>query len=247
MNKTQFRRGVAGLLIAGTVAIGSTGIGSTAEAAQQNISQSDIIRIADQLGIDFGKYGIDINQLFGSIPQLPSYGNGQNGNTEVTQPDDTATEETGGGETGTVDPGNTTGNEGNAGNEGTTAVDDQGSAYAAEVVNLVNAERAKSGLSPLASDSALANVALAKAKDMYNNGYFSHTSPTYGSPFDMMTQFGIQYSYAGENIAKGQRTSAEVMQAWMNSQGHRDNIMNANYAKIGVAYYNGVWVQMFIK
>jgi uncharacterized protein YkwD len=89
-------------------------------------------------------------------------------------------------------------------------------------------------------------MALDKAKDMYNKGYFDHNSPTYGSPFDMMKQYGISYRYAGENIAKGQRTPQEVMTAWMNSPGHRANILSANFTTIGVAYYNGVWVQEFI-
>ncbi|KPV55575.1 serine protease [Paenibacillus sp. A3] len=120
------------------------------------------------------------------------------------------------------------------------------SAFASQVVNLVNQERAKAGLQPLASDSALTAMALDKAKDMYNNGYFDHTSPTYGSPFDMMRSYGIRYSYAGENIAKGQRSPQEVMNAWMNSDGHRKNILSPNFTKIGVAYYNGVWVQEFI-
>ncbi|MNH43142.1 Cysteine-rich secretory protein family protein [compost metagenome] len=78
------------------------------------------------------------------------------------------------------------------------------------------------------------------------NNYFSHTSPTYGSPFDMMRSFGVKYSYAGENIASGQRTPQEVMTAWMNSAGHRANILNGNFTKIGVGYVNGEWVQMFI-
>lgn len=120
------------------------------------------------------------------------------------------------------------------------------SAFASQVVNLVNQERAKAGLKPLASDSALTSMALAKAKDMYTNNYFDHTSPTYGSPFDMMKSFGITFSYAGENIAKGQRSPQEVMNAWMNSEGHRQNILSPNFTKIGVAYYNGEWVQEFI-
>jgi uncharacterized YkwD family protein len=119
--------------------------------------------------------------------------------------------------------------------------------YANQVVSLVNKERTNAGLSSLASDTALTSMALVKAKDMYNNNYFSHTSPTYGSPFAMMTAFGIKYSYAGENIAKGQRTPQEVMTAWMNSAGHRQNILSPNFAKIGVAYYNGEWVQEFTK
>jgi uncharacterized YkwD family protein len=121
------------------------------------------------------------------------------------------------------------------------------STFASQVVNLVNQERAKAGLSPLSSDKALAAMALDKAKDMYHNNYFAHTSPNYGSPFDMMKSYGIRFSYAGENIAKGQRSPQEVMNAWMNSPGHRQNIMSPNYTKIGAAYYNGEWVQEFIK
>ncbi|XEC97788.1 CAP domain-containing protein [Paenibacillus tarimensis] len=120
------------------------------------------------------------------------------------------------------------------------------SSYAAQVVALVNQERAKAGLKALQSDSLLTKVALDKAKDLYVNNYFSHQSPTYGSPFDMMRAYGVKYSYAGENIAKGQRTPQEVMNAWMNSSGHRANILSGNFTKIGVAYYNGAWVQMFI-
>lgn len=115
-----------------------------------------------------------------------------------------------------------------------------------QVVALVNKERAKAGLKPLAVDAALTKAAQAKAKDMSDNNYFSHTSPTYGSPFDMMKQFGISYKTAGENIAKGQRTPQEVMDGWMNSPGHRANILNASYTHIGVGYVNGYWVQEFI-
>ncbi|NOU64882.1 LysM peptidoglycan-binding domain-containing protein [Paenibacillus sp. LMG 31461] len=118
--------------------------------------------------------------------------------------------------------------------------------FASQVVTLVNQERTKAGLKPLTSNSALTAMALDKAKDMYNNGYFDHTSPTYGSPFDMMSSYGIPYSYAGENIAKGQQTPDAVMTAWMNSSGHRANILSPNYTQIGVGYYNGEWVQEFI-
>ncbi|TJY42943.1 SCP-like extracellular [Cohnella pontilimi] len=125
---------------------------------------------------------------------------------------------------------------------GTTA---QVSNFASQVFNLVNQERAKAGLKALKLDSALSNMALVKAKDMKNNNYFSHNSPTYGSPFDMMKKFGISYGYAGENIAMGQKSPQEVMTAWMNSPGHKANILSQNFSKIGVAYYNGEWVQEF--
>lgn len=137
----------------------------------------------------------------------------------------------------------------NTGNGNTTNTETvaPASSYATQVVSLVNQERAKVGLSALkVSNATLKTMALDKAKDMYNNGYFDHNSPTYGSPFDMMKKYGISYSYAGENIAKGQRTPQEVMTAWMNSSGHRANILNSKFTTIGVAYYNGVWVQEFI-
>lgn len=133
-----------------------------------------------------------------------------------------------------------------AANDGASSQPANSSSYAAQVVTLVNQERAKAGLSPLSSHAELANMAMAKAKDMKNNNYFDHHSPTYGSPFDMMKSFGISYRYAGENIAMGQRTPQEVMDAWMNSPGHKANILSKNFTSIGVAYYNGAWVQEFI-
>lgn len=120
--------------------------------------------------------------------------------------------------------------------------------YEEEVVRLVNVQRAKYGLQPLTMNWELSRVARYKSEDMARNHYFSHTSPTYGSPFDMMRSFGISYRSAGENIAFGQRTPAAVVDAWMNSSGHRENILKASYTQIGVGYYaNGnYWTQMFI-
>lgn len=119
------------------------------------------------------------------------------------------------------------------------------------VVELTNLERMKHGLKPLTINGDLARVAAIKSKDMLSNNYFAHQSPTYGSPFDMMSYFGINYSYAGENIAAGQRSPEEVVQAWMNSPGHRANILNPNYTQIGVGFAKGgsyqyYWTQMFI-
>ncbi|MBQ3122739.1 MAG: sporulation protein [Firmicutes bacterium] len=124
------------------------------------------------------------------------------------------------------------------------------SAYARQVAELTNDERSEAGLSDLTLSSELSKVAQRKAEDMRDNGYFSHTSPTYGTPFEMMTEFGISYRTAGENIAKGQRTPESVVDAWMNSKGHRDNILNTSYQKIGIGYCtdasgNTYWVQMF--
>ncbi|HDX7083245.1 TPA: sporulation protein [Clostridioides difficile] len=125
------------------------------------------------------------------------------------------------------------------------------SAYQKEVVDLVNVERAKAGLNPLTLDSSISSVATKKSQDMIDNNYFSHNSPTYGSPFDMLKKFGISYKTAGENIAMGQKTPKEVVNAWMNSEGHRKNIMNPNFSKIGVgvAQKSGgsiYWTQIFV-
>ncbi|MCF6138448.1 SafA/ExsA family spore coat assembly protein [Pseudalkalibacillus berkeleyi] len=120
-----------------------------------------------------------------------------------------------------------------------------------QVVQLVNDERAKYGLQPLQENWELSRVARYKSKDMIENNYFSHTSPTYGSPFKMIEDFGITYRSAGENIAAGQQTAEEVVNAWMNSEGHRKNILSSNYTEIGVGYakggnYGHYWTQMFI-
>jgi len=121
-----------------------------------------------------------------------------------------------------------------------------------EVVRLVNAERAKAGLPALKVNWELSRCARYKSEDMLNKNYFDHQSPTYGSPFDMIKNFGIRYTAAGENIARGQRTPAEVMNAWMNSSGHRANILNKQFNQIGVGVAkasNGTlyWTQQFIK
>ncbi len=118
-----------------------------------------------------------------------------------------------------------------------------------QVASLVNKERAKEGLAPLTIDWELARVAKYKSQDMHDKNYFSHTSPTYGSPFDMMKNFGISYNAAGENIAQGQTSATQVMEAWMNSSGHRANIMDAKFTHIGVGYVKdgNYWTQMFIK
>ncbi len=122
-------------------------------------------------------------------------------------------------------------------------------AYEKEVIRLVNEERAKVGLKALTEDWELSRVARYKSQDMRDNNYFSHTSPVYGSPFDMMKNFGITYKSAGENIARGQINPQAVVKAWMNSSGHRKNILNASYTKIGVGYVaeGKYWTQMFIR
>jgi uncharacterized YkwD family protein len=131
-----------------------------------------------------------------------------------------------------------------------TAVSSSNLTYEQKVVELVNVERQKAGLQALKMDSAITNVAELKSKDMATKNYFAHQSPTYGSAGDMLTQFGIRWSAWGENIASGQRTPEAVVTAWMNSAGHRANILSPNFSRIGVGYVtnsNGTayWTQIF--
>lgn len=119
-----------------------------------------------------------------------------------------------------------------------------------EVFDLINAKRVANGVLPLKIDDELQNVARIKAQDMVDNNYFSHTSPVYGSPFDMIKSFGIKYKTAGENIA-GHSTNTGAVNAWMNSSGHKANILNSsfNYTGIGVVSspkYGKIYVQMFM-
>ena len=121
-------------------------------------------------------------------------------------------------------------------------------AYERQVVDLVNIQRARSGLQPLTLDADLCRFARVKSQDMHDNRYFDHNSPTYGSPFDMMRSFGITYASAGENIAMGYSTPEAVVSAWMNSDGHRANILSTKFALLGVGYVadGGYWTQWFI-
>lgn len=119
-----------------------------------------------------------------------------------------------------------------------------------EVFNLINAQRIAAGLSALKIDEELQNVARVKAKDMVDNNYFSHNSPTYGTPFNMIKNYGITYKAAGENIA-GNSTNKGAVNAWMNSSGHKANILNSNYNYTGIGVvsspkYGKIYVQMFI-
>ena len=120
--------------------------------------------------------------------------------------------------------------------------------FEAEVVRLVNDIRRQNGLKPLTENWELSRVARYKSQDMLDNRYFAHNSPTYGTPFQMMKAFGLSYRTAGENIAKGYATPQAVVNGWMNSSGHRANILNAGYTQIGVGYVaqGNYWTQMFI-
>jgi uncharacterized YkwD family protein len=107
-----------------------------------------------------------------------------------------------------------------------------------QMLNLVNAERAKNGLAPLKADSTLTTMARDKSQDMITSNYFAHQSPTYGSPFDMMAKYGVTYRAAGENIAGNQSVTA-AFNAWMNSPGHRANILGSQYNLTGIGIVHG--------
>ncbi|MFZ4454462.1 CAP domain-containing protein [Salibacterium aidingense] len=125
------------------------------------------------------------------------------------------------------------------------------SEFEQRVIELTNQEREQAGLEPLKPYSELSDVARDKSEDMRDAGYFSHNSPNYGSPFDMMDTYNIEYQGAGENIAAGQRSPEQVVEGWMNSEGHRENILNGDFTHIGVGHaeggsYGNYWTQMFV-
>lgn len=143
-----------------------------------------------------------------------------------------------------------TNNSTNQNNNQTTTTTSTMTADEQEVFNLINQQRTNNGLQPLKVDNEVQRVAKIKAQDMVTNNYFSHESPIYGSPFDMLKSFKVTYTTAGENIA-GNSSNAGAVNAWMNSSGHKANILNSsfNYTGIGVvssSKYGKIYVQMFI-
>lgn len=118
------------------------------------------------------------------------------------------------------------------------------------LLTLVNQERTRRNLKPLEIDLELTKVARLKSQDMVKNNYFSHYSPTYGSPFDMMKTYGIQYVSAGENIAANSSID-NAHRSLMNSEGHRRNILNPDFTHIGIGIvdsdrYGNMITQMFV-
>ncbi len=119
-----------------------------------------------------------------------------------------------------------------------------------EMMDLVNQEREKNNLNILALDEELRDVARVKSEDIAANNYFDHTSPTYGSPFEMMDKFGIRYTQAAENLA-GHRSVKLAHNGLMDSQGHRENILKSGLTHIGIGIrrdekYGYIFTQMFI-
>ncbi|MCT4686020.1 CAP domain-containing protein [Vallitalea sp.] len=120
-----------------------------------------------------------------------------------------------------------------------------------QLINLINESRKQNGLKALKADNQLSEIARIKSKDMIDNNYFSHNSPTYGNPFDMLKNFGIQYLSAAENIA-GNNSVQEAHEALMNSPGHRKNILNPEVTHVGVGIQKGskygyMFTELFIK
>lgn len=206
----------------------------------------DIKTITDQCQ----KAGIDLNELiskFGILPdnnQCTDCENGESSKPSVPEQSTAPSKPSTPGQS--TQPGKSEQSE--SSDAKTPSVDSSVSDYEKQVVEIVNRYRAENGLKPLTLNTELSRVARLKSQDMKDKKYFSHTSPTYGSPFDMMKKFGISYRTAGENIAMGQRTPEAVMTAWMNSSGHRANILNSTYTQIGVGYVadGNYWTQMFI-
>ncbi|MGL4687618.1 MAG: CAP domain-containing protein [Fusobacteriaceae bacterium] len=117
------------------------------------------------------------------------------------------------------------------------------------ILALINKERTNAGVHPLALNKNLNKLATIKSNDMSTNNYFSHNSQNLGSPFNMIKKNKIKYLTAGENIAKGQKTSEEVVNSWMSSHGHRKNILNPKFHEMGISrdsYNKNIWTQLFI-
>lgn len=248
------------LLIAGLV----TTLTATSVVSSSALSKNEVKTMKTKgviyLCINGVKYKIPF--ICNGKPSVDEDNNNSNGSNDNTNNDNNNNINNGGNDDSNNGNNNSNnGNENNNGNNNDNIVekpeDNNNSSngefvsFQKEVLRLVNVERSKMGLKELTLNTELSRVATLKSQDMIDKNYFSHTSPTYGSPFDMMKKFNISYRIAGENIAMGQKTPAQVVEAWMNSEGHRANILNANYTDLGVGIaksFKGTiyWTQMFI-
>ncbi|MDE5859106.1 MAG: sporulation protein [Oscillospiraceae bacterium] len=213
---------------------GSSGNGSTGSSGSVNSGSAGSGNVQNPTwgnSFDFNQF---LEYITGNSSSKP--------NTDVTKPNTDATKP----DTSVTKPDTSTSKP----NTSVTKPDTVSSVseYEKEVVRLVNEIRVENGLNELTLNTELSDIARLKSQDMKDKGYFSHTSPTYGSPFDMMKSFGITYKTAGENIAMGYRSPESVVEGWMNSKGHRENILKASYKEIGVGYVasGNYWTQMFI-
>ncbi|MFC0415268.1 CAP domain-containing protein [Cytobacillus solani] len=251
--KVIFSVAAAAALLVSNPVVNKADAASNCPTPQQvkvvNLQQSTIIN-KDQINNEIQKlmkeYNITWNQANNQIVKQPVQTQAQKpAQTQAQKPAQTQTQKPA--QTQTQKPAQTQ-TQKPAQTQPSTPASSSVSAYEQKVLDLTNQERAKNGVPALKLDVELSKVARAKSADMKAKGYFDHNSPTYGSPFDMMKQFGITYKSAGENIAMGQRTPEEVVNAWMNSEGHRKNILNASYTHLGVGYVadGNYWTQMFI-
>lgn len=194
-----------------------------------NYNLDDLKAKLQQCGVNGNS--VDWSKLINNSNCNKNKGNGSNTNTNNN---------------GNTNNGGTTNNGGNT-NTG-TGTDTTNKSYTQQVVDLVNAERAKEGLSALTIDPQVEKAAAVRANEIQSN--FDHTRPNGRSFSTALTEQGVNYRGAGENIAWGQRTPQEVVTAWMNSPGHRANIMNKSYTHIGVGNTQNssgtqYWVQLF--
>jgi len=212
----------------------TTGNQSTSTATQ-TAGNSLFTQISDFLK----KCGIDLSSLGIELPSSSDTTGSAGGST--------ASNGSGSTSSGSGEDTQSNSSSGQSGTDTSTGQNADNLSFEEQVVALVNEQRAENGLSPLTLSTELSNAARAKSQDMHDNNYFAHESPTYGSPFEMLTSFGISYRAAGENIAMGYSTPEAVINAWMNSSGHRANILNANYTTIGVGYVadGNYWTQEF--
>lgn len=131
-------------------------------------------------------------------------------------------------------------------------VEVRGAEYQEVILKLVNEVRIENGLNPLKMNNELNNIAITKAKDMAKEEILSHNSKKYGMTFNIIKEKGIKFSAAGENIARWHDTPEFVVERWLNSKGHRDNILNPNYDETGIGMAKdkdgkNYWVELFIK
>jgi len=224
--------------------------GRNVVTVSKNCNVDDLKSRLQQLGVDGNN--IDWSKLINNGNTGKNCNNGNTGNTGNNGNTGNTGNTGNNGNSGNTGNDGNTGNTDNNGNTGTTPDDSTGNStnksYTQQVVDLVNAERAKEGLAPLTIDPNVEKAATVRANEIQSN--FDHTRPNGSSFSTALKEQGVNYRGAGENIAWGQKTPQDVVNAWMNSAGHRANIMNKSYTHIGVGNTQNnsgtqYWVQLF--
>lgn len=211
-------------------------------------SISDVVKVLNSCGYNISADNI---QNAGSLEDILANLNKSSGNTAASKPSTTGTAAPSKAPAATPAPSDTQASKpassGSGNATGNTAGNTSLSSYASEVLRLVNAEREKAGLPALTTNSTLTAAANKRAQEIKQT--FSHTRPNGSSCFTVLGEYGISYRTAGENIAYGQKTPKEVVNGWMNSPGHRANILKSDFGKVGIGVYEsgGVyyWTQLF--